>query len=406
MPTGKISKRLVDGASASEVDTFIWDEALKGFGLKVTKGGAKTYLIQYRIGGRGSATKRHTIGRHGSPWTPTTAREEAERLLSKVAVGTDPRVAELEQKRSDDMLAFDQYLERYLREYGSKRWRSTTYPTVASNLQRYVVPVLGRKPISRVTRSDLLSVIDSLPEDKPALPRNVYAHASRLFSWAVEKGDIDRSPFDSLKAPSSIASRDRVLADEELRQIWLSSGDLGYPFGPMVRLLMLTGQRRGEVAELNWAELDQRAREWTIPAERAKNKLAHIVPLSYPVISLLDDLAAANEWPKSGLVLTTNGKAGASGYSRAKERLDRLLRTANSGGSLTPWRLHDLRRTLATGFQRLGIRFEVTEAVLNHISGARSGVAGIYQRHSWREEKQEALQRWAAHVAGLVETDG
>lgn len=402
MATGKITKRSVDAATAGATDVFLWDEALKGFGLKVTRNGAKTYLLQYRMGGRGSPTRRHTIGRHGSPWTPTTAREEAERLLTQVARGVDPRAAEIERERVAADLAFDGYVERYLREYGVKRWRPSTYPTVESNLRRYVVPVLDRKPLSDIGRSDLVALFDSLPTGKPALPRNVYAHTSKLFSWAVERGDIDRSPFDGLKAPPTVASRERTLSDDEVRRVWLAAETLGYPFGPMIRLLLLTGQRRDEVAALSWAECDRALVEWTLPAARAKNGKTHEVPLSKAALAILDKLAGSEAWPRTGLIFTTTGKTPASGHSRAKTRLDGAMVTLAPEERLTPWRIHDLRRTVATGLQRLGVRFEVTEAVLNHVSGSRSGVAGVYQRHNWRDEKRAALDAWADHVLALL----
>ena len=170
----------------------------------------------------------------------------------------------------------------------------------------------------------------------------------------------------------------------------------------MIRLLMVTGQRREEVAGLDWKELDRSAAEWVIPAARSKNGKAHTVPLSQLALDQLDALAGDGEWPKKGLVFTTTGKTPASGHSRAKERIDRLMIELLDGADLEPWRIHDLRRTTATGLQRLGVRFEVTEAVLNHVSGSRSGVAGVYQRHSWKDEKRDALKAWAAHVERIL----
>jgi integrase len=171
---------------------------------------------------------------------------------------------------------------------------------------------------------------------------------------------------------------------------------------------MITGQRREEVASLSWEELDREAATWTLPASRSKNRKAHIVPLSPLAIEVLDDLARA-PWPSKGFVFTTTGRTPISGYSRAKRRLDLAIarvRAAECGeadvASLAVWRIHDLRRTLATGLQKLGVRFEVTEAVLNHLSGARSGVAGVYQRHDWAAEKREALDRWAGHLRNVI----
>jgi integrase len=401
MARGKITKRTVDALSAGATDQFIWDEALRGFGLKVTKAGSKTYFVQYRMGGRGAATKRVTIGGHGSPWTPETARREAGRLLSLVSQGVDPRELEKARQLAAVDLAFDAYVERYLRDFGRRHWRPSTYPGVESNLRRFAVPVLRNKPLPDIERGDLTAIFDRIPAGKPALPRNVYAHVSKVFSWALERGDIDRSPFEGFKAPPAVASRERVLTDDELAQVWRASLQLSYPFGPIIRLLMLTGQRREEVTGLQWGELNRADAEWLMPGDRSKNGRAHTVPLSPLAVAEIESFAGPN-WPRAGFVFSTTGTTRVSGHSRAKSRLDRLIRES-TGAELPPWRLHDLRRTLATGLQKLGVRFEVTEAVLNHVSGARSGVAGVYQRHTWTQEKRAALDDWSAHLAKVVE---
>lgn len=255
----------------------------------------------------------------------------------------------------------------------------------------------------------------------PATRRNAFAVLRRMFSWAVNRGDLDASPIREMQPPPAPPSRDRVLDDLELELVWRGASVAGYPFGHFVRMLILSGQRREEVAALEWAELDRTKALWTLPAGRAKNGLVHDVPLSAETLALLDEIAARQklksnitDWPKKGFVFTKTGAQSVAGYSAAKKRLDKLIAAGGhaKGGDadadqlkmLPPWRFHDLRRTLATGLQRLGVRFEVTEAVLNHVSGSRSGIAGVYQRHHWSDEKRAALDAWAAHVIRLVET--
>ena len=404
MATGKITKRSVDAASPG----FLWDEELRGFGLKVTPLGAKSYVFQYRLGGRETHAKRYTIGSHGSPWTPSAAREEAERLALLVRRGIDPRENSLERRRQAVDLAFRTYANRFLDKYVRAEWPSS-YEFAEGILRLHVAPVLGDKPLPSIGRSDISDLLDRIPTAQAALKRNVYAVIRRLFRWAVGRGDIDRSPLEGFEAPAPAVSRDRVLSDEELVLIWRASLCLGYPFGTVFQLLMLTGQRREEVAALEWRELRRDNLIWTLPAARAKNGRTHIVPLSSEAGEILDSCAGGAEWPRSGYVFTTTAKTPVSGYSRAKLRLDAEIlaiiasdQGQASGMKFAPWRVHDLRRTLATGFQRLGIRFEVTEAVLNHVSGARSGVAGVYQRHDWADEKRTALGQWAKHVQQLI----
>ena len=174
----------------------------------------------------------------------------------------------------------------------------------------------------------------------------------------------------------------------------------------------LTAQRRSEVAGLMWGELERETAIWLIPASRAKNGVAHIVPLAAAAVAVLDELAQKEaektsgaeptKWPKTGFVLTTTGRTAISGISKAKITLDAAATALRDSEAISAWRIHDLRRTVATGFQRLGVRFEVTEAALNHVSGSRSGVAGIYQRHSWADEKRDALNAWADHVERIA----
>lgn len=153
---------------------------------------------------------------------------------------------------------------------------------------------------------------------------------------------------------------------------------------------------------MRWEELDRRSAVWVIPPTRAKNGKAHLVPLSDAAVAQIDLVAGGPDWPQRGYVLTTTSRSAVSGISKAKTALDEVITRMNGDNTLEPWRLHDLRRTVATGLQRLGVRFEVTEAVLNHVSGAKGGVAGIYQRHDWADEKRSALDAWAAHTQALV----
>lgn len=242
--------------------------------------------------------------------------------------------------------------------------------------------------------------------------RNASAVLRQLFAWAVERGDIAMSPLLGSKLPASVPSRDRVLSDAELALVWKAAEEIEYPFGPLFRLLIATGQRREEVAGMDWRELDQESGTWIIPASRAKNGKANIVPLNALAAAALNAVASSNGeadacvWPSRGFVFTTTGKTAVSGHSGAKARLETKMAMIAPEPDLAepfePWRLHDVRRTVATGLQRLGVRFEVTEAVLNHVSGAKSGVAGVYQRHDWKEEKRTALDAWAVHVEKIV----
>ena len=209
----------------------------------------------------------------------------------------------------------------------------------------------------------------------------------------MDRDIIASSPCAGVRPPTPEQSRDRVLADFELRNIWLAADRLGGPFGALVKLLMLTGQRRDEVARMAWSEVDLDARLWKLPKARAKYGQPHDIALSEPAVAILMSL------PQIGdiFVLTTDGRTAASSYSQNRRRLDALL-----PADMPHWVLHDLRRTAASGMARLGINLPVIEKVLNHSSGSFGGIVGVYQRHDFADEKRRALDRWGAHVADLV----
>lgn len=432
MATGKITKATVDELKTGAGDLFLWDDKLSGFGVKVTSAGAKVYILQYRIGGRGNPTRRYTIGKHGA-LTPERARKRARDLAYIVEQGIDPRHAEDDAKaakaetqrqadertRLESELAFSKLAPKFLDWYENiKERRESSVSMARLVINRYLAPVLGDKPVPNITRADLQPVFDAIPTHKKGMARAVFAYSSTFFSWAMKvRAIITENPLRTMSKPDAPAARDTVLTNDDLADLWRVTDTLVKPFGSFFRLLVLTAQRRSEVAGMVWGELDRDAATWIIPATRAKNKTDHLVPLTDAVIAELDQLALAQQvkakadkpdatkWPKTGNVLSTNGRTAISGFTKVKTALDLAMaktRVTTGGAGIKPWRIHDLRRTVATGFQRLGVRFEVTEAVLNHISGSKSGVAGIYQKHDWKAEKRSALEAWARHVAAII----
>lgn len=401
MASEVISKRLVDALEAGDQDKFVWDREISGFGLKVSPKGRKVYVLQYRLGGRGTPTRRYTIGRHGSPWTPDGARKEAKRILEQVMRGVDPTAAERERLRTESEYPFEAYLHFFLEQYGKTHWAPRTYVSAESNLRRYVLPHLKRIPLASIDRRHIVAIMDSLPQSSPALARSVYAQTRKLFAWAIDRGELKASPLQGLRSPLPSGSRDRTLSNDELARVWDATTRINNAYGAFVRLLILTGQRRDEVAGMEWDEIDFVAKEWTIRGGRTKNGETHVIPLTPSILFELDALPQPGE-ACSKQVFPSSGHSYISAFSSAKKQLDLEIARRRGKPTSFAWRFHDLRRTFATGMQRLGVRFEVTEALLNHVSGSRSGVAGVYQRHQWSDEKGEALQRWCAHVSGLV----
>lgn len=415
MALGLISKRTVDALHASERDQFLWDSGIKGFGVKVTPAGRKVYLFQYRVKGRPTPIRK-TIGEHG-PITAEKARIEAQRLRGLVAVGGDPvgerraaeaaRERELEQQRTElqrleelhSRLLVSALAERFLTEHVAvKKPRSLRFYEPIVRL--HISPSIGNIPMPLLVRDDIDRMLECIPAAQTVNRRNTFMAAARIWNWASKRVSLPEvSPFDQIDPPEKPKSRERVLTDDELVTVWNATSALQWPYGPWYRMLAVTGQRRDEVAGMDWSELNRSLGVWSLSGSRVKNSKTHLVALSPFAVQMLDDLAGSDEWPKSGLVFTATGRTPVSGFSAAKRKLDAEIAKTTE---IPSWRLHDLRRTMATGYQRLGVRMEVTEAALNHISGSRAGVAGIYGRHDWYIEKISAARLWSAHVQAIL----
>ena len=236
-------------------------------------------------------------------------------------------------------------------------------------------------------------MLDSIMADgKPYRANRALQPSRNLFAWSLDRGYVDHHPIDRLKPPGKEVTRDRILSDRELAALWRIAGGLGYPFGPAIELLILTAQRRGEIATMRWSDVDLDRATWTVPAAIAKNGRVHEVPLS---LQALEILTAIPRFVGSDLVFTTTGTTPISGFGRLKERLDAAI-------GFSDWRFHDLRRTAASGMARIGVAPHVVEKVLNHQAGVISGVAAVYNRHGYEAEKREALERWCKHVSSLT----
>lgn len=406
MSVREISDGTVSQARTKRREVFIWDSLLHGFGVRVTSAGTKSYVFQYRLGGRESRTRRYTIGRHGSPWSATDARAEAERLAQMVARKQDPMTLELRRRRQAKRAEFGEYIDRFSKLYLEKRWKRSD--RVKSLLERHAVPMLRHLSIRDVDRQDIARIYDRLA-NTPSVAHQLHATLRKMFRWAVSRGDLDRSPLDCVEGPPAARARERYLTDEELALVWRACDVLKPSFVAVIRLLILTGQRRGEVAGMSWQELDHARRTWVLPASRTKNSREHVLPLGPQCVTIFDGLTDAEDWSRCGLIFASDAFGERLGFSKIKARLDREIKRQLDGNdsvtdlrSIAPWRFHDLRRSLATGLQRQGARFEVIEAILNHKSGERSGVAGVYQRYGWHEEMRVTLDDWGAHIDKIV----
>jgi integrase len=404
----KVTKETVDALEAkrrpdgSQVDGYLWDAELKGFGCKATPAGRKVFIVQYRIGGRSGKAQRVTLGRFGEV-TPAEARVRAKAVLGRIAEKQDPAAEERDRKRKLTAGTFREVAERFLtmNDRPGRYWRETR-----RLIEQNAYPALGPKPFATLQRSDVVALLDETGKRSHAAARQLFAALRPIFPWAMDRGIIEHSPVIGLKGPKPLPSRERVLSPEEIRVFWAAADEFGWLFGPFFQLLLLTGQRREEVAGLRRTELDLDAGVWRLPSaqdflpQRTKNGLEHQVDLAPQALRILKDLLAASE--HHDLIFSTTGKTSISGFSKAKARLDMLM-AEKSGKTLKPWRVHDLRRSMATLMgDPLGIDQGVIERLLNHQTGTQSGLMKIYQRQEYREKRRQAMIAWGNWVEQLT----
>ena len=357
----------------------MFDQSYPGLALRLSCGGRKSWVYFYRINGK---LKRMTIDTY--PVMSVAEAHDAWRAArDQVRAGRDP--ARKEGVGSTDFKGvFEEWLARD--QAGNKSRK-----IVRRKLEKDVLPSWANRHIGTIGRRDILDIIDAIA-DRGAVTqaRRVHAFLHRLFKWAVGRGIIDRNPVADLPKPGQDTRRDRVLSDDELAAIWNAASEFGYPYGDVIKLLILTGARREEIGQLRWAEID--GDSITLAADRTKTSIAHVIPLSAPARAIIEALPRISGSP---LVFTHDGRRPIASWHKAKPRLDTMAYVRG-------WVVHDIRRSVATGLQKLGTPLQVTESVLGHTAGSRAGVVGIYQRHDYADEKRSALEAWGAHIMALI----
>src|SRR6516164_7159730 len=389
MAKGKITL-----ATLSHLQGWLWDTQCIGFGARRQTDGV-FYYLRFR---RNGAQYMKSIGRHGSPWTPDTARNEAKRLLGAVVGGDDPFTKPLASE------SFGHEVTRYL-ERKRAMMKPRAFEEVERHLTNHAAP-LHRLRLSEIDRRIIAQCLGEIETDRGPVARNrVRSSLSAFFGWAVTEGLLEANPVQGTAKLDEGGSRERTLTPEELSELWsVLDDEPNAQFADIVRLLILTGQRRDEVGTLRWSELDFERRLIVLPTERTKNRRQHKVPLSRQAKAILE----RQPMRKGRDFIFGIGELGFSGWSDCKERLDEALLAARRKHSrkakaMPNWRLHDLRRSCATGMAELGVHPHIIEAVLNQVSGHKAGVAGIYNRAKYSDEMRDALQRWADHLQEICE---
>ena len=387
MPRIKLTKSTIDSLRTPNSDVVYWDAGLPGFGVKVTPKGRKVFIVLYRTGGAGSKLRKYTIGPYGRV-TLHQARVAAQKVLAARLEGRDPAAEKREAKRRVMADCVEDLLETFIAQRLSK---NRSVAEISRLLRREVGKPWAGRSIHEITKRDVVEVVSGIEQrGAPGAANKTLKSIKTFLRWCVGRAVLDRSPAEGVPLPAREVARDRVLNDEELAQVILAARKIGSPYGGIVELLALTGQRRQEIAGLQREELDLAQRVWTIPKARTKNAKAHIVHLSKEALAVLK---RADQ--REPFVLSPLGTKTFQDFTHAKRLLDQL-------SGVTGWRLHDLRRTCVSGMARLGVAPHVADKILNHQAGTISGVAAVYQRHDFLPERQDALNRWGAHVAHIM----
>jgi len=380
----RLTSLTVENLKPATVRREIPDDMLTGHYLIVQPSGVKSWAIRYRHHG---ISKKLTLG--GFPlYDLKTARERARDALRMVAEGGDPANEKAEAKK---VRSVEELCREFIDNHCKHKNRPSTIKLVELALQNYVLPAWRGRTATDITRDDIKSLLRKIATEKPAQANRVHAIIRKLFNYAFDEGLVKESPCQRIAQISKNEDRDRVLSDSELRAIWLAADKMGYPFGTVIKLLILTGQRRCEVSEMQWKELDLERSIWTLPASRCKNNHSHEIQLSPQAVSILRAVPRMGDYVFS----YDGGRSPITMSSQLKDRIDLLAKVGD-------WRLHDLRRSAASGMAKLGIQPHVLDRVLNHVTGAVRGVAAVYNRFDYGDERRKALATWATHIYSLV----
>jgi integrase len=433
MPSIKLTDAAVQKLKApkgSRVEYF--DAGYPGFGLRISAGNPpgneepeirKTWILMYRFGG---AQRRLTFGPYPA-LSLAEARKKASAAMALLSEGKDPAALQAEKKAEAARLpdtvtnVFADFMKRHME--GKKRAQGYIDGT-QQNFDNHVLPRWGKRDIKSITRRDVIELLDDVKDngteapDKdgkkkhraggPIAANRVLATIRLLFNWALKRDIVQSTPASLVDRPGEEASRERTLAGEEIAAVWNAAQDMGAPVGDFFRVVLLTGQRREEVASMRWADLDLEKTLWVIPKEKAKGKRAHVVPLAPSVVDILNTTPQKSiTLPNGGTqpspwVFTVSGENAISGFSKAKQRIDKKIADARAEAGAEPivhWTTHDLRRTCATEMGRLSVSRFIIGKVLSH---ADRTVTGVYDRFQYLEEKRHALKVWAQYVDGLV----
>lgn len=411
MPTKRLTAAMVERIAPpvkGQVEYF--DKSLPGFALRVSYRGTRSWILMTRIQGK---LTRLTLG-EWPVMSLAEAHDAAREAKRQAKAGNDPREVQKQRQLAFKELQLqtfgimaDQFLDRYARP----KLRTSTIAGYEAALKGKLTEAWQDRPITSITRRDLMALLDGLEaQGKHGMAKLTMAYLRKFFGWCAERDAISEMPTHRVRLNGALKARERALTLDELHRVWAAADRLGGIGGAIVKLLILTGQRRFETSMMRWRDLsgfENGNPVWLIPGEIAKNHRAHDVPLPPEAAAIIraqpvKQITTERGQQDSELVFTTTGERRWAVFSRFKVQLDKqiAMQSAEDGTEpLAPWTYHDLRRSLVTGMNDRGIAPpHIIESVVNHAGGYRSGVAGVYNRAGYLDERRRALQAWARLV--------
>jgi integrase len=390
----KLTAKSIAGLTlpADKRDVIFFDSEIRGLGYRLRRSPSgevrASWILQFRAAGR---SRRYLIG--SAEVGAQEARAKAQKLKGRIWQGEDPQAGRLDQ-RDKDRVTFHGTAKEFL----TAKEREGLRPRTLFQLRRYLLdgPYLKAfhaLPLDRVSKRDVAArILRITGENGPAIAREVRSALSSFFIWSRRMGLCESNPVIDTQRPKCNGPRERVLSDDELRRIWLACKDDDY--GRIVRLLILAGCRRAEIGDMRWSEIDLDSGIWTLPAERSKNGKQHVLPLMPAMREIVDGVPRMAT--RDALFGQRSKGFTAWSWKESKPALDE-----RSG--VRDWTVHDIRRTVATRMADIGVQPHVIEAALNHHSGHRTGIAGVYNRSTYEREVKAALATWHDHLRSIIE---
>ncbi|WP_459868770.1 tyrosine-type recombinase/integrase [Halomonas shantousis] len=369
----------------------VYDAEVPGLTLRITASGVRSWSFTYR---KNNKSRRLTLGQYPGV-SLKLARERARDARASVQRGEDPVEDKKEKERERTRNGFDACARDFVEKYCKPNLK--TWKKIDSCFERFAIPAFGDRPVKEIRRRDIVDLLDKVAAKTPGQAHHLRAFLSKMFKWLLEREIVEVNPVVGTAPRHKAQPRSRVLSEAEIVALWKATERLGGPFGACTRVLLLTGVRRDEASYLRWDELDGDFAK--LPASRMKGGRDFKVPLSATAKDIVASMPALGDY-----VFTTNGRSPISGWSKAKTRLDEYM-GEELGESVPDWRLHDLRRTLASGLAMLGVRSEVIKRALGHAASANDVTAVHYLWHNYDTEALEAVQVWAGHIEKITSSN-